>query len=46
MNVLKDVKDKKKSIYKCISGKRKNKENVFLLLKESGPLVTKEWETG
>lgn len=38
--------DKKKSIYKCISGKRKNKENVVLLLRESGPLVTKDWETG
>lgn len=46
LNVLKDVKDKKKSIYKCTSGKRKNKENVVLLLKESGPLATKDWETG
>ena len=46
MNVLKDVKGKKKGIYKYISGKRKTKENGVLLLNESGALETNDWETG
>jgi len=44
LNLANDVKDNKKSFFKCISSKRKSRENVGPLLKEVGVLVTENAE--
>ncbi|GAB0204436.1 mitochondrial enolase superfamily member 1 [Grus japonensis] len=44
LNLAKDIKDNKKSFYRYISDKRKIRENVGLLQKEMGDLVTQDME--
>lgn len=40
LNLVREVKENKKDLFKCISGNRKNRENVSPLLNEMGALVT------
>ncbi|GAB0179086.1 mitochondrial enolase superfamily member 1 [Grus japonensis] len=44
LNLARDVKDNKKSFYRYISDKRKTGENVGLLQKETGDLITWDME--
>ncbi|PKU33700.1 glycerol kinase [Limosa lapponica baueri] len=44
LKLARDVKVKKKGFVKCIGGKRKTRENVGLLLKEMGAMVTEDAE--
>lgn len=44
LNLAKDIKGKKKSLYKYISSKRKIRENVGLLLNPMGVLVMEDAE--
>lgn len=44
MNLGRDVKDKKKGLYKYIHNKRKTKENMDPKLNVSGDLVTQDLE--
>ncbi|KAK4810486.1 hypothetical protein QYF61_004266 [Mycteria americana] len=43
-NLARDVKDNKKGFYKYIGDKKKTRENVGLLLNETGDLVTQDTE--
>lgn len=43
-NVFRNIKDNKKSFYRYVSNKRKTRENVGLLKKETGELVTQDME--
>ena len=44
LNLVRDVKDNKRSFFKDTSRKRKTRENVGLLLNEVGALVVKDTE--
>ncbi|KFW77528.1 hypothetical protein N336_11811, partial [Phalacrocorax carbo] len=44
IKLARDVKGNKKSFYRCISDKRKTRENVGPLQKETGDLVTQDTE--
>ena len=44
LNLARDVKDNKKGVSKCISNKRKARENVGPLLNGAGNLVTQDME--
>ncbi|GAB0176076.1 hypothetical protein GRJ2_000072800 [Grus japonensis] len=44
LNLARDVKDNKKSFYKYVSDKRKTRENMGPLQKETGDLVTQDME--
>ena len=44
MNLARDIKGKKKTCYRYVSDKRKTRENVGPLLKETGDLVARDVE--
>ncbi|XP_062425881.1 uncharacterized protein LOC134137198 [Rhea pennata] len=44
LSLARHVKDNRKGFFKCISSKRKTRENVGLLLKGAGALVTRDTE--
>ncbi|GAB0204964.1 hypothetical protein GRJ2_002962000 [Grus japonensis] len=44
LNLARDVKDNKKSFYRYVSDKRRTRENVSPLQKETGDLVTQDME--
>ncbi|PKU45794.1 hypothetical protein llap_3880 [Limosa lapponica baueri] len=44
LSLARDIKDNKKSFYRYVSDKRKTRENVSPLQKESGDLVTQDME--
>jgi len=44
LKLARDVKDNKKGFFKCISSKRKTRDNVGLLLNKVGILVTEDAE--
>ncbi|GAB0182061.1 mitochondrial enolase superfamily member 1 [Grus japonensis] len=44
LNLARDIKDNKKSFYRCVSEKRRTRENVGPLQNETGDLVTQDME--